>query len=165
MIEVDKTFGLISPEGFDSLVIPGGRSPAYLRRFPAAREFVARFAATGKPVAAICHGGQLIVAAGLVDDLTVTGYPRIREEMEAAGARFADRKVVVDGNVITSRVPEDLPAFNAAIKEMMLGGCLRRDDAYHPRLLRTFAWSGSPVVRFVCPPPLPPSRSSTVVKR
>lgn len=121
VIQVEKDFGEVSPEEFDALVIPGGRSPSYLRKFPAAREFVARFAATGKPVAAICHGGQMLAAAGLVDGLIMTGYPRIREEMEAAGARFVDREVVIDGNIITSRVPDDLPAFNSALKEMLLG--------------------------------------------
>jgi protease I len=119
-ITVEKALDEVSPEAFDALVIPGGRSPAHLRRFPAAPDFVARFAATGKPVAAICHGGQLLAAAGLVKGLTMTGYPKIREEMEAAGARFVDREVVVDGNIITSRVPEDLPAFNAALKDMLL---------------------------------------------
>ncbi|MGQ9757025.1 MAG: type 1 glutamine amidotransferase domain-containing protein [Actinomycetota bacterium] len=121
VIEVDKTFGVVSPEDFDALIIPGGRSPAYLRKFPEARDFVARYAATGKPVAAICHGGQLLAAAGLVRGLTMTGYPKIKEEMEAAGARFVDREVVIDGNIITSRVPDDLPAFNSALKEMLLG--------------------------------------------
>ncbi|MDI6873907.1 type 1 glutamine amidotransferase domain-containing protein [Candidatus Solincola sp.] len=121
VIEVERTLEEVSPEDFDALVIPGGRSPAHLRRFPAAVDFVARFAATGKPVAAICHGGQLLAAAGLVKGLTMTGYPKIKEEMEAAGARFVDREVVVDGNIITSRVPDDLPVFNATLKEMLLG--------------------------------------------
>lgn len=120
VIRVEKTFNEVSPEAFDAMVIPGGRSPAYLRKFPEALDFVARFAATGRPLAAICHGGQLLAAAGLVKGLTMTGYPKIREEMEAAGANFVDREVVVDGNVITSRFPDDLPAFNAALKSKLL---------------------------------------------
>ncbi len=121
VIRVEKTFEEVSPEEFDALVIPGGRSPAHLRKHPAASDFVSRFAATGRPVAAICHGGQLLAAAGLVKGLTMTGYPRIKEEMEAAGAIFVDRPVVVDGNIVTSRVPDDLPDFNSALKDMLLG--------------------------------------------
>ncbi len=121
-IRVEKTFEEVSPEDFDALVIPGGRSPAYLRKFSAALDFVAGFAATGRPVAAICHGGQLLAAAGLVKGLTMTGYPKIREEMETAGADFVDREVVTDRNFITSRYPDDLPAFNAALKTRLLEG-------------------------------------------
>ncbi|MEW6554880.1 MAG: type 1 glutamine amidotransferase domain-containing protein [Actinomycetota bacterium] len=120
VIRVDNTFGELDPTSFDAMVIPGGRSPAYLRKSEEARSFVANFAATGKPLAAICHGGQLLAAAGLVKGLTMTGYPKIREEMLEAGADFVDREVVIDGNIITSRVPEDLPAFNAALKEKLL---------------------------------------------
>lgn len=116
VIHVEKTFEEVSPDTFDALVIPGGRSPAHLRKFPAALDFVAKFAATGRLVAAICHGGQLLAAAGLVKGLTMTGYPAIEEEMLAAGANFVDREVVRDRNFITSRYPEDLPAFNAAVK-------------------------------------------------
>ena len=120
VINVQKTFGDIDPTGFDAMVVPGGRSPAYLRKFEEAVDFVKGFAATGKPLAAICHGGQLLAAAGLTDGLTMTGYPKIRKEMEEAGANFIDEEVVVDGNIITSRVPDDLPAFNAAIKKQLL---------------------------------------------
>ena len=120
VIDVGKTFSELDPDSFDAMVVPGGRSPAYLREFEGARTFVASFAATGKPLAAICHGGQLLAAAGLVKGLTMTGYPKIREEMLEAGADFVDREVVVDGNIITSRVPEDLPAFNAALKKKLM---------------------------------------------
>jgi protease I len=120
-IKVAKTFSELDPEAFDAMVVPGGRAPAYLRKFEEARDFVASFAATGKPLAAICHGGQLLAAAGLVKGLTMTGYPKIKEEMLEAGADFVDREVVIDRNIITSRVPDDLPAFNAAIKESLMG--------------------------------------------
>ncbi|MBC7231437.1 MAG: type 1 glutamine amidotransferase [Actinobacteria bacterium] len=120
VIEVVKTFRELDPAAFDAMVVPGGRAPAYLRKFEEAREFVAAFAATGKPLAAICHGGQLLASAGLVKGLTMTGYPKIKEEMEEAGAVFVDREVVIDHNIITSRVPDDLPAFNAALKEALL---------------------------------------------
>ncbi|MDD3717684.1 MAG: DJ-1/PfpI/YhbO family deglycase/protease [Actinomycetota bacterium] len=121
VIKVDHVFADLDATAFDAMVVPGGRSPAYLREFKEARDFVASFAATGKPLAAICHGGQLLAAAGLVEGLTMTGYPKIREEMLEAGADFVDREVVVDRNVITSRVPDDLPAFNATLKEKLLG--------------------------------------------
>ena len=120
VITVDRSFPELDPASFDAMVVPGGRAPAYLRGFSEAREFVASFAASGKPLAAICHGGQLLAAAGLVKGLTMTGYPKIKEEMEEAGAIFVDREVVSDRNVITSRVPDDLPAFNAKLKEMLL---------------------------------------------
>jgi protease I len=120
VIRVDRTFSELDPASFDAMVVPGGRAPAYLRKFEEARDFVAAFAPTGKPLAAICHGGQLLAAAGLVKGLTMTGYPKIKEEMVEAGADFVDREVVVDRNIITSRVPDDLPAFNATIKEKLL---------------------------------------------
>jgi protease I len=121
VIPVQKSFLEVDPADFDAMVVPGGKSPAYLREFEEAVGFVEDFAATGKPIAAICHGGQLLAAAGLVDGLTMTGYPGIKEEMEKAGAKFIDREVVVDGNYITSRLPADLPAFNAKIEEKLLG--------------------------------------------
>ncbi|MFW6113342.1 MAG: type 1 glutamine amidotransferase domain-containing protein [Actinomycetota bacterium] len=120
VIEVQKTFSKVDPGDFDAAVIPGGRSPAYLRKHGEAVDFVRDFASTGRPLAAVCHGGQLLAAAGLVKGLTMTGYPKIKEEMEEAGADFVDREVVVDGNIITSRVPADLPAFNSTIKEKLL---------------------------------------------
>jgi deglycase len=119
-IDVQKAFGEVDPATFDAMVIPGGKSPAYLREFEEAVGFVKDFAATGKPMAVICHGPQLLAAAGLADGLTLTGYPGIKEEMEKAGANFIDHEVVVDRNIITSRLPADLPAFNAKIKEKLL---------------------------------------------
>jgi protease I len=120
IIPVQKSFGEVNAVDFDAMVVPGGKSPAYLREFEEAVGFVKDFASTTKPIAAICHGGQLLAAAGLVDGLTMTGYPGIKEEMEEAGANFIDREVVVDRNIITSRLPADLPAFNAKIKEKLL---------------------------------------------
>jgi protease I len=121
VIKVGKVFSELDPTAFDAMVVPGGRAPAYLRKFEEARDFVSSFADTGKPLAAICHGGQLLAAAGLVKGLTMTGYPKIKEEMLEAGADFVDREVVVDRNIITSRVPDDLPAFNATLKEKLMG--------------------------------------------
>ena len=120
LIKVDNAFADLDATSFDAMVVPGGKAPAYLRKFDEARDFVASFAATDKPLAAICHGGQLLAAAGLVEGLTMTGYPKIRDEMLEAGADFVDREVVVDRNIITSRVPDDLPVFNATLKEKLI---------------------------------------------
>jgi len=120
VMEIQKSFAEVNPADFDAMVIPGGKSPAFLREFPEAVEFIKIFASSGKPIAAICHGGQLLAAAGLVKGLTMTGYPGIKEEMEKAGANFIDSEVVVDGNFITSRLPADLEAFDAKIKEKLL---------------------------------------------
>jgi protease I len=118
-LEVDKTIEEVDPADFDALLVPGGKSPAYLREYPAVLDFVRRFSETGRPIAAICHGGQLLAAAGLVKGLRMTGWPGIRAEMEEAGALFVDEPVVVDRNVITSRYPEDLEAFDSTLEELL----------------------------------------------
>ena len=100
---------------FDALVIPGGYSPDHLRLDPGAVSFVRRFSGTGKPVAAVCHGPQLLIEADVVRGKTLTSWPSIRKDLENAGARWIDRQVVEDGNLITSRKPDDLEAFSAAI--------------------------------------------------
>ena len=101
---------------FDALVIPGGRiNVGQLRKNEYAVGFVRDFFDAGKPVAAICHGGWLLAAADVLRGRTVTSYPDIQEDMRAAGAEWVDREVVVDGRLITSRTPADLPAFNAAL--------------------------------------------------
>jgi protease I len=103
------------PLAFDALLLPGGRSPARLRREPAAVEFVRRFAATGRPIAAICHGPELLAEAGIVEGRTLTSWPALRAELERAGAHWVDRKLVEDGALITSRRPSDLAAFCSAL--------------------------------------------------
>lgn len=120
VLEVRKTFRDVDAVQFDAILIPGGRSPAYLRQFPDAVGFVKSFAEKGKLIAAICHGGQLLAAADMVKGLTLTGYPGIKEEMEEAGANFVDEPVVVDRSIVSSRLPKDIPVFNAKIKELLL---------------------------------------------
>lgn len=115
-IPVDKEITAIKPDDYDAMVIPGGRSPANLRKHAEVVDFVRDFYETGKTVAAICHGPQLLAAAGLLKDKHITGYPKIREEMQQAGADFDDQPVVIDGNLITSRNVPDIPQFDAAIK-------------------------------------------------
>jgi protease I len=104
-------------EDFDALVIPGGYSPDKLRTFEPVVRLTREMFEQGKPVAAICHGGSLLVEADVVRDKSVTSWPSIRTDLVNAGARWQDREVVQDGNLITSRKPEDLQSFCKAIVE------------------------------------------------
>jgi len=108
---VERPVSGARPDDFDALVIPGGGSPAVLRLDPAIVSFVRDFAHSGKLVAAICHGPELLAEAGVVRGRTVTSWPSVRAELEAAGAQWVDREVAVDGNLVTSRRPADLDAF------------------------------------------------------
>ncbi len=96
-------------------MIPGGYSPDKLRTSPAIVDLVRKIAAAEKPVAAICHAGSLLIEADLVDGKRVTSWPSIRTDLENAGARWEDAEVVEDGNLITSRKPDDLEAFTNAL--------------------------------------------------
>ncbi len=121
--EIERTVAdLALVDDLAALVIPGGSSPATLRQQPEVLAFVRRFAATGKLVAAICHGPQVLISAGLLDGRQATcvvveenQYFAVRDELLKAGATYLDQPVVVDGNLLTSRLPDDLPLFNAAI--------------------------------------------------
>lgn len=97
--------------GYRGLVIPGGKAPAKLRGIPEAVDIVRDFMGTGAPVAAICHGPQLLVTAGVLEGRHVTCYSEVAPEVEAVGAKYEDVEVVVDDNLVTSRMPCDLPAF------------------------------------------------------
>ncbi len=105
----------VTAEQFDGLVIPGGRAPAELRRNPRMTSLVRDMVFADKPVAAICHGPQVLVTARVLDNRKATCYSGVADELKEAGADYRDEAVVVDGNIITSRVPGDLPQFNAAI--------------------------------------------------
>ncbi len=118
-VEVDRTLEEVQPKEYDVLIIPGGRAPASLRTKEAALEITASFFRTNKPVAAICHGPQLLVSAGLLADRRATGYQSVVPELKQAGAVYQDAEVVVDGNLITSRKPGDLPAFMREIMKML----------------------------------------------
>ncbi len=119
-VNVEKSISEVSPDDFDALVIPGGRSPSVLRQNDGITGFVSSFAATNKPIAAICHGPQVLISAGLMSGRRSTGFPEIEEELTEAGALFEDSAMVRDGNIITSRIPDDLPQFNEAIKAALL---------------------------------------------
>jgi protease I len=107
------------PSEFDALVIPGGYSPDHLRIVPEVVAFVRDFARSGKPVAAVCHGPQLLIEADVVAGKTVTSWPSVRKDLENAGAKWVDREVVRDGTFITSRKPGDLEAFSKEILEAL----------------------------------------------
>lgn len=100
---------------FDAVVIPGGNAPDKMRRSREMVAFVRDMDAAGKPVAAICHAGSMLVSAKAVKGRRATSFSSIRDDLEAAGADWIDEPVVVDGNLITSRVPGDLPAFCKAV--------------------------------------------------
>ena len=117
---VDAVVGEVSVGDYDALVLPGGTvNPDKLRIDQNAVDFVRDFVESGKPVAAICHGPWTLVEAGVVGGRTVTSYPSIRTDLANAGATVVDREVAVDGNLITSRNPDDLPAFCAALVDAL----------------------------------------------
>ncbi|WP_322860783.1 type 1 glutamine amidotransferase domain-containing protein [Mycobacterium europaeum] len=114
--KVDRAVSDASVSEFDGLVLPGGTvNPDKLRMDSSAVSFVRDFVSCGKPVAAICHGPWTLLEAGVAKGRTLTSYPSIRTDLRNAGANVVDEEVVVDGNVITSRSPKDLPAFCATI--------------------------------------------------
>lgn len=98
-------------DDYDAVVIPGGSSPEALRLDPDIQSFVRQFDETGKTIAAICHGPQILISAGLAQGRTLTSYPPLQDDLTNAGAIFVDQEVVVDGNLISSRTPKDEPAF------------------------------------------------------
>lgn len=107
------------PEEFDLLLIPGGKSPAALRDDPAVLEFVQTFCRIGRPVAAICHGPQLLIAAGEGKGRRMTGAPDVQQELRDYGAEAVDEELVRDGAFITSRGPQDLDPFCAAVLDRL----------------------------------------------
>jgi len=119
-VPVDQSLEQANAESFDALVLPGGvMNPDKLRQLPAALDFVKAFGTAGKPIAAICHGPWTLIDAGLVDGHTVTSWPSLRKDLENAGASWEDREVVKDGQFITSRKPDDIPAFVDAVIESL----------------------------------------------
>jgi protease I len=113
---VDLTFDQASPEDFDALFIPGGvQNSDHLRADPVAQNFVIDFDESGKPIAVICHGPWLLVSAGLVDGRHLTSYYTIADDIQNAGGEWSNEPVVVDGNWVSSRKPDDLPEFNLAM--------------------------------------------------
>lgn len=119
-LSVDKTLKEANISDYDALVLPGGViNPDALRNEESAVQFVKEFFATGKLVAAICHGPQTLINADVVKGKKMTSFPSIKQDLMNAGADWVDEKVVKDGNLITSRNPDDLDAFNAKIIESL----------------------------------------------
>lgn len=109
--KVDASIEEVKPKDFDGVIIPGGFAPDFLRRYEKVVQFVKKLYDNGNIVAAICHGGWLLVSADIVKGRRATCFFAIKADLKAAGAHYVDKEVVVDGNLITSRKPEDLPAF------------------------------------------------------
>jgi protease I len=119
-IKPDMILGDVEPANFDMLVLPGGvANPDTLRMQSEAVKIVQAFFADDKPVAAICHGPWLLVEADVVSGRKMTSWPSVRTDLRNAGAEVEDAEVVVDGNLITSRKPDDIPAFNKAILDAL----------------------------------------------
>jgi len=122
-VDVDKQLDQVSPDDYDALVLPGGvLNPDKLRQNKDAVAFVTAFLKEGKPVAAICHGPQMLIETGLIKGRKLTSFPSLQTDLKNAGAQWVDEEVVVDNGLITSRTPADLPAFNKkAIEEFAEG--------------------------------------------
>ena len=122
-VDVDKQLDEVSPDDYDALVLPGGvMNPDKLRQNKEAIAFVTAFLKEGKPVAAICHGPQMLIETGLIKGRKLTSFPSLQTDLKNAGAEWVDEEVVVDNGLITSRTPADLPAFNKkAIEEFAEG--------------------------------------------
>jgi protease I len=118
-VKVEKAAGDVDASSYDALVIPGGYSPDHLRMDAAVVALTQAMLRDGKLVAAVCHGPQLLIEAEGVKGRVVTSWPSVRKDLENAGATWVDEEVHVDGALITSRKPEDLPAFVAAIADRL----------------------------------------------
>jgi protease I len=119
-ISVDATLDSVDAESFDALLIPGGvANPDALRMEEKAVALVRAFMEAGKPVAAVCHGPWLLVEADVLDGRKATSWPSLRTDLANAGATVLDSEVIVDGNLVTSRKPEDLPAFTEAFIKLI----------------------------------------------
>lgn len=115
MVKAEKGIDQVEPEDYDGLLIPGGQSPDHLRVDKRVVEFVKAFETSGKLIAAVCHGPQLLIAAHLTKGRTLTAWSTIQDDLKQIGATVKDEAVVIDRNWITSRKPEDLQQFSEAI--------------------------------------------------
>ncbi len=118
-VPVDVPLDEAKPSDFDALLLPGGvMNPDHLRMNPKAVSFVKQFTDAGKPVAAICHGPWTLIEAGAVNGHTMTSWPSLKTDLKNAGANWQDKEVIRDGNLVTSRKPDDIPAFNREMIQM-----------------------------------------------
>ena len=122
-IPVDRTLDEARPEQYDALLLPGGvANPDRLRMDETAVRFIRTIYDQRKPIAAICHGPWTLIEADIVRGRTVTSWPSLKTDLKNAGATWVDREVVIDGGLVTSRKPDDIPAFNKAIIETFRKG-------------------------------------------
>ena len=122
-VSVDRTLDQARVEEYDALLLPGGvMNPDQLRMNPRAVQFVKRFFDDGKPIAVICHGPWTLIEAGVVRGVTLTSWPSVKTDLINAGARWVDQEVVVDRGVVSSRKPDDIPAFNRKMIEEFAEG-------------------------------------------
>jgi protease I len=128
-VDVTKTLAQVTPDDYDILVLPGGKAPEAVRKEQRAVEIARDFFTKGKPVAAICHGPQTLITAGLLKGRHATCYRTVADELKASGAIYEDREVVVDGNLVTSRQPSDLPAFMRETMKMIRSSALKKKAA------------------------------------
>ncbi|MBO9203883.1 MULTISPECIES: type 1 glutamine amidotransferase domain-containing protein [Niastella] len=122
-LPVDVQIDSAHPEDYDALVVPGGvMNPDHARTNEKCIAFVKHFLEAGKPVAAICHGPQLLIETGMLKGRTMTSYPSIKTDLKNAGVNWVDKEVVVDNGLVTSRSPKDLEAFNRKMLEEIAEG-------------------------------------------
>jgi protease I len=118
-LPVDVPLQQARTDEFDALLLPGGvMNPDHLRRNPEVQKFVRSFFDNGKPVAAICHGPWTLIDAGVARGRKMTSYETIQTDLKNAGVEWVDQEVVVDGNLVTSRKPDDIPAFNREVVKL-----------------------------------------------
>ena len=129
-IKVDQALDSVNAGDFDALMLPGGvMNPDHLRQNQKAVDFVRSFFDAGKPVAAICHAPWMLIEANAVDGRSVTSWPSLRTDLENAGAEWVDREVVTDQGLVTSRKPDDIPAFNRKMIEEFAEGIHQEQHA------------------------------------
>lgn len=122
-VAVDKVLTDVAPDDYDALMLPGGvLNPDKLRQNKDAVAFVAAFLNAGKPLAAICHGPQMLIETGLISGRKLTSYPALQTDLKNAGAEWVDEQVVTDNGLVTSRKPDDLEAFNKKMIEEIAEG-------------------------------------------
>jgi protease I len=130
--DVDLPLKKAKAEEFDALMIPGGlMNPDTLRSTPEALDFTRAFFQAGKPVAAICHGPWVLIDAGVANGRKLTSWPAIQNDLKNAGANWVDEEVVVDNGLVTSRKPDDIPAFNCKMIEEFAEGVHSHSRAPH----------------------------------
>jgi protease I len=120
-VKAEKQLGLVSATEMDGLVVPGGWAPDFLRRHESCISLVREMNGLGKPIGAICHAGWVLCSANIVRGRNVTCYFSIKDDLIHAGAHYLDEPVVVDGNLVTSRKPDDLPAFCRSLLSVLEG--------------------------------------------